>query len=174
MSKGIGARWRTGAIAARLSKTAGRRDGIVRGFDMAAGHPMHDTKISIAVRDDLETWQKLNVVAFLASGVAAHAPDAIGEPYVDADGTRYLAMLGQPVMVLAGDGAALAKAHRRALDRNLPVAVYSEGMFATGNDDDNRAVVAALSGDDLQLVGLATRGARPDVDKALKGLKLHR
>ena len=30
-----------------------------------------DTKIAIVLRDDLETWQKLNVTAFLASGVAA-------------------------------------------------------------------------------------------------------
>ncbi len=30
-----------------------------------------DTKIAIAVRGDLEPWQKLNVTAFLASGIAA-------------------------------------------------------------------------------------------------------
>ena len=30
-----------------------------------------DTKIAIAVRADLEPWQKLNVTAFLASGIAA-------------------------------------------------------------------------------------------------------
>ena len=30
---------------------------------------MFDTKISIVVREDLATWQKLNVVAFLTSGV---------------------------------------------------------------------------------------------------------
>ena len=28
-----------------------------------------DTKIAIVLRDDLETWQELNVTAFLASGV---------------------------------------------------------------------------------------------------------
>ena len=28
-----------------------------------------DTKIAIVVRDDLATWQKLNVTAFLTSGV---------------------------------------------------------------------------------------------------------
>ena len=45
-----------------------------------------DTKIAIVLRDDLETWQKLNVTAFLASGVAAN-PELLGEPYADADGT---------------------------------------------------------------------------------------
>src|SRR3546814_1034129 len=87
----------------------------------------HDTKIAIAVRDDLEVWQKLNVVAFLASGVAARAPESIGEAYHDAGGVPYLAIFGQPVLVFAGDADALAKAHRRALERNLELAIYTEG-----------------------------------------------
>ena len=134
---------------------------------------MHDTKISIAVREDLATWQKLNVVAFLASAIAARYPDAIGETYRDADGRTYLPILGQPVLIRAGAADALAKAHRRGLERGLDLAVYSEGMFKTGNDTDNRAVVAALPTDGLALVGVATRGDRKDVDKAFKGLKLH-
>lgn len=133
----------------------------------------HDTKIAIAVRADLATWQKLNVTAFLASGIAAHAPDTIGEPYRDADGVGYLQIFGLPVVVLAGDARTLTKAHRRALDRSLAMAVYTDGMFRTGNDVDNRAVVAALSTDGLDLAGLAVHGDRRDVDKALKDLKLH-
>lgn len=133
----------------------------------------HNTKIAIAVREDLATWQKLNVVAFLASGIAARAPETIGEAYRDAGGVPYLAIFGQPVLVFAGDAEALAKAHRRALERNLSLAVYTEGMFATGNDLDNRAVVAALPTDGLNPVGIAVHADRKEVDKALKGLKLH-
>ena len=33
----------------------------------------------------------------------------------------------------------MSSALRRALDRNLRVAVYTEEMFVTSNDDDNRA-----------------------------------
>jgi hypothetical protein len=44
------------------------------------------TKVAVVVRDDLATWQRLNVAAFLMSGIAADASaDAIGEPYRDAD-----------------------------------------------------------------------------------------
>jgi hypothetical protein len=50
---------------------------------------MFDTKISIVVREDLATWQKLNVVAFLMSGVVGANADLIGEPYEDAAGNRY-------------------------------------------------------------------------------------
>ena len=134
---------------------------------------MHTTKISIAVRDDLATWQKLNVVAFLASAIAARYPEAIGETYRDADGQTYLPILGQPVMILAGSAEALGKAHRRSLERGLDLAIYSEGMFKTGTDADNRAVVAALPTEGLELVGIAARGDKKDIDKSFKGLKLH-
>ena len=39
-----------------------------------------DTKIAIAVRADLQQWQKLNVTAFLASGIAASTGEVIGKP----------------------------------------------------------------------------------------------
>jgi hypothetical protein len=32
-----------------------------------------DTKVAIAVRDDLAPWQRLNVTAFLMSGITAQA-----------------------------------------------------------------------------------------------------
>jgi hypothetical protein len=39
---------------------------------------MFDTKIIIVLRDDLQAWQKLNVTAFLMSGVAGAAPKVVG------------------------------------------------------------------------------------------------
>lgn len=56
-----------------------------------------DTTIAVVVREDLPAWQKLNVTAFTASGVAAGTEGAVGEPYEDADGVRYLPMFRQPV-----------------------------------------------------------------------------
>ena len=50
----------------------------------------HDTKVGIIVRDDLLNWQKLNVTAFLATGIAASAPRQIGEDYLDGLGNAYL------------------------------------------------------------------------------------
>lgn len=46
-----------------------------------------DTKIAVLLRDDLETWQRLNVTAFLVSGLGTACPEVVGEPYEDADGT---------------------------------------------------------------------------------------
>lgn len=132
-----------------------------------------ETKIAVVVRDDLETWQRLNVTAFLVSGVTAAFPDLVGEPYEDADGTTYLALLGRPVVVLEADAATLRAAHQRALGREIAMSVYTADMFGTGNDRDNRAVVRAAGRDALDLVGLALHGPRNGVDKAVKGARLH-
>jgi hypothetical protein len=132
-----------------------------------------DTKIAIVVRGDLPVWQKLNVTAFLASGVAGGIPELLGKPYEDGSGNRYLEMFRQPVLVYTGDGQAIAGAHRRALARGLPAALYTQELFATGNDDDNRAAVRAVAAEDLNLAGLAVHGPRNAVDKVLKGLTLH-
>ncbi len=133
-----------------------------------------DTKIGIAVRGDLAAWQKLNVTAFLASGLGRDAPEVIGQPYQDGSGHRYLPMFRQPVLVYAGSGAQLSAAHHRALERGLSVAVYTEELFKTDNDDDNRAAVRAVPADDLNLAGLAVFGRRGEVDQVLKGLSLHK
>ena len=132
-----------------------------------------DTKIAVLVRDDLETWQRLNVTAFLSSGIAAN-PELLGEPYDDADGTRYLPLFRQPVLVFAGGKEMLTAAHERAVRRGLPTAIYTYDMFATGHDEANRAVVRAVSGAQLDLVGLAVHGPRNAVDKVLKGATLHK
>src|SRR5215218_9888201 len=118
-----------------------------------------DTKIAVLVRDDLETWQRLNVTAFLASGIAAN-PEVLGEPYTDADGTPYLPMFRQPVMVFAGDKAMLTAAHERAVRRGMPMAVFTAELFATGHDEANRAAVRAVPRDGLDLVGIAVHGQR--------------
>jgi hypothetical protein len=132
-----------------------------------------DTKIAIAVRADLQAWQKLNVTAFLASGIAASAPETMGKPYEDGSGHTYLELFRQPVVVYAADGPTLRVAHQRALTRGMPMAIYTMDMFATGHDDDNRAVVRAVAADCLQFAGLALYGPRNAVDKIFKGANLH-
>jgi hypothetical protein len=132
-----------------------------------------DTKIAIAVRADLEPWQKLNVTAFLASGIAASTGEIIGKPYEDGSGHTYLELFRQPVVVYAADAGTLTQAHQRALARGMPMAIYTMDMFGTGNDDDNRAVVRAVPAAELRFAGLALHGPRTAVDKIFKGVTLH-
>jgi hypothetical protein len=135
---------------------------------------MFDNKVALVVRDDLATWQRLNVVAFLATGIAASAPGMIGEPYVDAAGRTYGRMLVQPMLVFESDRAGLQAAHRVGLERELALVPYVFAMFSTGHDEANRAAFRAQDPHDLDLVGLALRGPRKAVDKAVKGLALHK
>jgi hypothetical protein len=132
------------------------------------------SKIAIVIRSDLESWQMLNVAAFLASGIAAAYPDCVGEPYEDASGTQYHALIGQPILIYAADRSALARALDRAISRNVKAAVYSEEMFKTTHDAANRGAVSVVQRPDLNLVGLAFRAERKVIDKVVDGLKFHK
>jgi hypothetical protein len=132
-----------------------------------------DTKIAIAIRSDLATWQKLNVAAFLAGGIAAAFPGCIGEAYADGTGTQYLSLIGQPILIYGADKAALARALDRAMARDVKAAVYTEDMFKTTHDAANRAVVKAVARGELNLVGVAFRADRKVIDKVVDGLKFH-
>ncbi|WP_328897912.1 DUF2000 domain-containing protein [Streptomyces sp. NBC_00236] len=132
-----------------------------------------DTKIAVLLRDDLETWQRLNVTAFLVSGLGTAVPEVVGEPYADADDTPYLPMFRQPVLVFEGPKEVLTTAHTRAVGRGAILSVFTSDLFATGNDRDNRAAVRAVRRDGMDLVGLAVHGPRNAVDKILKGASMH-
>ena len=82
-------------------------------------------------------------------------------------------LLGQPILVFAAGADGLARAWRVALERALARAVYVRAMFETGHDAANRAVFKAEPAEAPDLVGVAVRGAKKDVDRATKGLRLH-
>jgi hypothetical protein len=132
-----------------------------------------ETKVAVLVRDDLAVWQKLNVAAFLATGIAGAAPEAMGEQYEDAAGRCFTPLLGQPLLVFAASSADLLNARRVALERGLTTAIYVSAMFTTGHDAANREVFRAESPDSPDLVGIAMRGPKKGIERATKGLKLH-
>lgn len=135
--------------------------------------PPFDSKAAIVVRDDLAMWQRLNVTAFLATGLAAAHPHLVGAEYRDADGHIYHPLLGVPVLVFEATAEQLRASRERASRRDQPLAIYTSDMFATGHDAANRATVAAVAGPDLDLVGLALHGPKNGVDRILKGARLH-
>jgi hypothetical protein len=133
-----------------------------------------DTKVAIVVRDDLAAWQRLNVTAFLMSGLVASAgAEAIGEEYVDGDGARYLPLLVQPVLVFEATAAKLRTVRERAERREVSLALYTNEMFSTGHDAANRAAVRAVHTEDLDIVGVALRASHRDADAVVRGLARH-
>jgi hypothetical protein len=132
-----------------------------------------ETKIAIVVREDLAVWQKINVAAFLVSGIAGTAPETVGEPYVDGSGEGYLPMFRQPVLIYGTDAPGIRRAYERARARDVELAIYTAELFATGDDEANRAEVAAVPSDELDLVGIAMRADRKLVDKVVDRLRPH-
>ena len=55
-----------------------------------------DTKIAIVVRDDLAVWQKLNVTAFITSGIIGQEGALLGDEYEDVEGVSQIEDLKDP------------------------------------------------------------------------------
>jgi hypothetical protein len=132
-----------------------------------------DTKIAVVLRDDLGGWQKTNVTAFLVSGIAATVPGVVGEPYRDASENEYLPMFVQPVLVYEADTDGLRRAYERAMSRGVTPAIYTHELFTTNHDEANRAAVAGVPAEELDLVGIAFRAERKIVDKVVDRLRFH-
>lgn len=132
-----------------------------------------DTKIKIVLRDDLKSWQELNITAFLMSGISG-TQNIIGEPYEDKDGVKYLPMSQQPIMIHSGSKEKMKELLKKALTKDVVISIFTEELFETFNDEDNRASIKQFKTDDLNLVGIGIRGKKNHVDKLLKGFDLHK
>ena len=132
-----------------------------------------DTKIVIVIAEDLPVWQKLNVTAFLTSGIIGAIEGIMGEVYRDGSDKHFLPLCVQPMMIMKTNRDRLKTILNRANSRGIPASVYIADMFATGHDAANRETVRQYATEELPLVGLAVRGERKEVDKVVKGAKLH-
>jgi len=77
------------------------------------------------------------------------------------------------VVVLEASAAELQRGRERAERRGVRIAVYTQEMFATGGDEDNRAAVKVVAGAELDLVGIALRAPHRDADAVIRGLARH-
>jgi hypothetical protein len=132
---------------------------------------IYETKMALVMRSDLAGWQIANVAAFLAGGLAGTTPELMGEPYRDGAGRFYSALVREPVFVYGASLEELHRTHLRALSRGLRPAIYTEAMFKTTNDVDNRAAVAAAPPDALDFVGIGIHGPRKVIDKVTNSLR---
>ena len=131
----------------------------------------YETKTALVLRSDLLPWQIANVAGFLAGGLTGAYPEIAGEPYADATGRLYTPLVREPIFIYGATSGELTRTHQRALSRNLRFAVYTEALFKTDNDHDNRAAVAARATEQLDLVGVGVHADRKTIDKIVNGLK---
>ena len=135
---------------------------------------MYDKKIALVIREDLQTWQKLNVAAFLASAVSIQFPDTHGKEFVNASGSLYLPFIKHPILIYkAANDAEIRRAFIRAKERELHIGIYTEPLFATKNEEENHVEIAKHTDEDQVLVGIAIYGEIKKVNKAVDGLKFH-
>ena len=132
-----------------------------------------ETKVAIVVAEDLESWQKLNVVSFLTSGIVGQFPKIIGDVYIDKSESEYWPLSIQPTMILKASREKLQTILLRTKSRGIGAALYIEDMFATGHDAANRGTVRGYATEDLPVVGIGIRADKKIVDKVLKGARLH-
>src|SRR5258705_10277637 len=134
--------WRTRRERRRsTSWRSGRRGRARARSDSASLGRMFDTKIAIVIREDLAVWQKLNVAAFLTSGIVGASEGLLGEAYQDAAANTYNPLAIQPMIVLGADADTMRTIYHRAMKRGVRFSLYIEDMFKTGHDAANREIV---------------------------------
>ncbi|RHJ27566.1 DUF2000 family protein [Lactococcus lactis] len=131
-----------------------------------------DTKIKIALSNDLASWQELNVTAFLISGIAG-TQNIIGQPYIDKSENTYLPMSQQPIMIHTATREQLQTILQKSISKDVVVTIYTEELFTTYNDEDNRKSISQFTTEQLNIVGIGVRGKKSHVDKLFKGIELH-
>lgn len=135
---------------------------------------MNDHKIVLIIKNDLQSWQKLNVAAFLASSVAIQFPQTHGAAFVNASGSAYSPFIKHPILIYKAEtNEEMNRAFNRAKERGLHMGIYTELLFATKNEAENHVEVAKNTDQNQVLVGIALYGEAKPVDKAIDKLKRH-
>ena len=135
---------------------------------------MYENKIVLVIKNDLQSWQKLNVASFLASSIAIKFPETHGHEFVNASNSTYSPFIKHPILIYkAENDDEIKRAFNRAKDRELHIGIYTEPLFATKNEEENLIEIAKYTDENQVLVGIAIYGEIKKVNKAIDGLKFH-
>lgn len=77
------------------------------------------------------------------------------------------------MIVLTGSANFLQNARNRANERGIATVAYIAEMFATRNDEADRAIFSEHMSNEDNTVGIALRADKKIVDKITKGTKMH-
>jgi len=134
---------------------------------------MFENKIAIILRNDLMTWQKLNVTSFLASSIAISFPEVHGKAFFTKNGDEFLPFISQPILIYKSDNDnEMKRAFNRAKERGLYIGVYPQSFFATKSAEENHLVMESFNNEEQLLAGIVVYGETKKVYKALDKLHL--
>jgi hypothetical protein len=135
---------------------------------------MYENKIVLVIKNDLPTWQKLNVASFLASSIAIKFPETHGHEFVNDSNSTYLPFIKHPILIYKADtDDEIKRAFNRAKYRELHIGIYTEPLFSTKNEEENLIEISKCTDENQKLVGIALYGEIKRVNKAIDGLKFH-
>ena len=97
----------------------------------------------------------------------------MGTAYQDSLGRAYTRLFEQPIVVFSASQDVLLRALEIGQERGLTCSAYIDAMFEQPNGDAGRQVFRKAQAHQLDLVGLALRGPRKDIDMATKRASLH-
>lgn len=84
----------------------------------------------------------------------------IGQPYLDKNGVQYLPMSQQPIMIHSSNSERMNELLQKAIKKDVVISIYTEELFHTYNDEDNRVMVSKYQTQELNLVGIGIRGKK--------------
>jgi len=69
------------------------------------------------------------------------------------------------IMILSANVDEIRRVYGRALSRNVKLAIFTEELFSTTHDEENRAAVKKCASEDSNLVGMAMRDDKKVINK---------
>lgn len=126
-----------------------------------------DKKIAIAISDHLLIEQKLQVVAFLTSGLVAQHSDVMGAPYEDFEGNLFSPVMKCYPHIHCVDEMAIGNMHHRAISQSIMITVFVEEWFGMADDEARRAIFQHFDPNTVNVVGMAIYAPRDTVAQVL-------
>jgi hypothetical protein len=128
----------------------------------------------IVVDEALPAGLAANAAGVLALTLGATAPALMGDDFVDADGERHPGLITSGLPVLRAARDELTRLRERARAASLEVVDFPVFGQQTNDYDEFRSRIAETRSSELRYLGVAVRGAKPEVRKLTGSLALLR
>lgn len=127
-------------------------------------------KMTIVVRDDMASWQLTNTVAHIAAflGNKMQDPFDTGEFFVSKDGVNFPRNSQFGIVALKASKEELKALELATRASVLPRLVYVQEMIDHGDDAELETALAAVSSEDMDILGIGLFGPKDEL-KALTG-----
>jgi hypothetical protein len=131
---------------------------------------MSDAKFVVVLNKNYEAPQLLSAIGHVTAGMVGNYPtvdDMSFVAYEDKSGSKYAPVSDWPFIVLRGKAGQIAAFRERLLEQDLPAVAYLDTMITGGSQVQQEKTRETLP-DQLEILALATFGARSEIDPLTK------